>query len=187
MSRSRRRYSRSPASPASISLLGPEMKSTGEVMGLDHDFGGRIRQVPARRRQPVARPGHGVHLGARPRQAGHDRVGRRLLAYGFGLIGTSGTAAHLRAAGIEVLPINKVSRAGRTSSTGSRTARSRWSSTPPKASARSPTATRSGVPLWSIRCRTTRPWPAPARSSRQSSRSPSASLQWLPCNPIIDE
>ena len=34
----------------------------------------RLRQGPARRRQPAARPGPRVHLGARPRQAGHGRA-----------------------------------------------------------------------------------------------------------------
>ncbi len=75
MSGSRRRCSRSPASPGSIPCSGPEMKSTGEVMGIDHVFaiafaksqiGGGI--APAARR-------HGVRLGAGRRQAPHSGCG----------------------------------------------------------------------------------------------------------------
>ena len=36
-------------------ILGPEMKSTGEVMGLDSRFRPRLRQVPARRRRAACR------------------------------------------------------------------------------------------------------------------------------------
>ena len=59
--------------PGVDTVLGPEMNSTGEVMGLDHVFaiafaksqlGGGI--APAARR-------HGVRLGARRRQAAHPR------------------------------------------------------------------------------------------------------------------
>jgi carbamoyl-phosphate synthase large subunit len=40
--------------PGVDTVLGPEMKSTGEVMGLDTDFAHRLRQVAARRRQQGA-------------------------------------------------------------------------------------------------------------------------------------
>ena len=43
-SRSRRRCSRSSSSPASTRCSGPEMRSTGEVMGIDRDFPTRVRQ-----------------------------------------------------------------------------------------------------------------------------------------------
>ncbi len=51
------------------SLLGPEMKSTGEVMGIDRDFGTRLRQEPDRRVRVAAGLGHGIRLGCQPRQA----------------------------------------------------------------------------------------------------------------------
>ena len=52
-------------------LLGPEMRSTGEVIGLDADFDARLRQEPARRglQGPALR--HRLRLGARRRQAPH--------------------------------------------------------------------------------------------------------------------
>ncbi len=48
---------------------GDEVDRRGDGSG--SRFRRRLRQVPARRRQPVARPGPRVHLGARPRQGGH--------------------------------------------------------------------------------------------------------------------
>ena len=53
------------------SVLGPEMRSTGEVMGIDRDFPTRVRQEPARRVRRDAAVGHRVRLGLRPRQARH--------------------------------------------------------------------------------------------------------------------
>ncbi len=55
--------------PRADSLLGPEMKSTGEVMGVAQDYPGRVRQGPGRRGRRAADLGHGVHLGHRRRQA----------------------------------------------------------------------------------------------------------------------
>ncbi len=54
--------------PGVDTVLGPEMRSTGEVMGLDRSFEIAFRQEPARRRHPRAAQGHGVRLGARRRQ-----------------------------------------------------------------------------------------------------------------------
>ena len=51
--------------PGVDTLLGPEMKSTGEVMGLDTDFRAGLRQEPARRRRRPAALRHAVRLGAR--------------------------------------------------------------------------------------------------------------------------
>ena len=54
-------------------VLGPEMKSTGEVMGFDADFGAGVRQGPGRgvrARCPTVGPG--VRLDGQPRQADDD-------------------------------------------------------------------------------------------------------------------
>ena len=48
--------------PGADILLGPEMKSTGEVMGISNDFGHRLRQVAAGRRLPHPDRGHRLHL-----------------------------------------------------------------------------------------------------------------------------
>ena len=77
--RSRSRSSRSTASPAWTPLLGPEMKSTGEVMGIDPDFGIAFAKSQFGAGQPAARVGHRLHLGPRPRQGAHraDRPAAR--------------------------------------------------------------------------------------------------------------
>ena len=90
------------------SLLGPEMKSTGEVMGLDRDFGaafaksqlGAGNQLPDRGLVFIS-----VRDCDKPAMVA---LGRTLIGRGFQLIATRGTAAHLRAAGLEVEQINKV-------------------------------------------------------------------------------
>ena len=51
------------------SLLSPEMKSTGEVMGIDADFGRAFAKVADRRRGSPARPRRGVRVGGQQRQA----------------------------------------------------------------------------------------------------------------------
>ena len=52
-------------------LLGPEMRSTGEVIGLDRELRRRLRQEPARLRHAGAEDRHRVRLGARQRQGPH--------------------------------------------------------------------------------------------------------------------
>jgi carbamoyl-phosphate synthase large subunit len=49
--------------PGVDTLLGPEMRSTGEVMGLDRDYACGVRQGAARRRRRPAENGRRVHLG----------------------------------------------------------------------------------------------------------------------------
>ncbi len=89
-------------------ILGPEMKSTGEVMGLDHDFGRAFAksQLGAGTRLPLEGR---VFVSVRD----HDKAAvvepcRGLAEMGFALIATSGTAALLRAAGLAVEAVNKV-------------------------------------------------------------------------------
>ena len=82
--------------PDADSLLGPEMRSTGEVMGIDRHLRAGFRQEPAGRGRQPGRRGHGVLLGGRPRQA--RRPARRRRASwqaGFSIAATSGTAAYL--------------------------------------------------------------------------------------------
>jgi carbamoyl-phosphate synthase large subunit len=90
------------------SLLGPEMKSTGEVMGLDRDFGAAFAKSQLGAGNQL--PDRGlVFISVRDRdKPGMIELGRRLLVHGFELIATRGTASHLRAAGLEVERINKV-------------------------------------------------------------------------------
>jgi carbamoyl-phosphate synthase large subunit len=90
------------------SLLGPEMKSTGEVMGLDRDFGAAFAKSQLGAGNQLPDRGT-VFISVRDRDKPEMiELGRRLLGHGYRLLATRGTAAHLRAAGLEVERINKV-------------------------------------------------------------------------------
>ena len=89
-------------------ILGPEMKSTGEVMGLDASFERAFAksQLGAGVKLPDAGT---VFLSVRE----GDKVGlvpmaRRLTDMGFSILATRGTAARIRDAGLAVRVVNKV-------------------------------------------------------------------------------
>jgi carbamoyl-phosphate synthase large subunit len=83
-------------------LLGPEMRSTGEVMGVDINFGLAFAksQMAAGTRLPDAGTVF-LSLADRDKPAGLD-VARAFSAMGFSLAATLGTAGYLRAAGLDV-------------------------------------------------------------------------------------
>jgi carbamoyl-phosphate synthase large subunit len=89
-------------------VLGPEMRSTGEVMGIDTDFAAAFAksQLAAMCRLP-AKGTVFVSVSQRDRQAVVP-IGRSLARMGFHLLATSGTAATLREHGIEVDTIRKI-------------------------------------------------------------------------------
>jgi carbamoyl-phosphate synthase large subunit len=89
-------------------VLGPEMRSTGEVMGIDTDFASAFAksQLAALSRLP-ARGTVFVSVAQRDRRAVVPIV-RRLSKLGFRLIGTSGTVSTLHQHGIEVTTIRKI-------------------------------------------------------------------------------
>jgi carbamoyl-phosphate synthase large subunit len=90
-------------------LLGPEMKSTGEVMGIDASFGMSFAkaQIGAGTVLPLAGKVFVSVLDAdKPHAA---EIARRLVECGFVLVATDGTAAHLRRCGLVVERVNKVS------------------------------------------------------------------------------
>ncbi|MCU4160341.1 carbamoyl-phosphate synthase large subunit [Acidiphilium sp. AL] len=89
-------------------LLGPEMKSTGEVMGLDASFARAFAkaQIGAGVKLPV---GGTVFLSVRDADKGAIvPIARRFTDLGFSILATRGTAAHLSAAGIAARAVNKV-------------------------------------------------------------------------------
>jgi len=94
--------------PGADSLLGPEMRSTGEVMGTASGFG--LAYAKAELAASEALPTSGtVFLST------HDRdkpallpVAQRLAALGFRLVATEGTARWLSEAGLAVEPVLKV-------------------------------------------------------------------------------
>jgi carbamoyl-phosphate synthase large subunit len=89
--------------PGVDSLLGPEMRSTGEVMGIDRTFGLAFAksQIAAGNRLPEK----GVvflSLADRDKRAGVE-VAKAFVAMGFSLAATTGTATYVRERGIEVV------------------------------------------------------------------------------------
>ena len=89
-------------------LLGPEMKSTGEVMGLDSSFERAFAksQIGAGVRLPLAGTAFiSVKDGDKPAAVA---LARRLIDMGFKIAATRGTAAAIRKAGLEVAVVNKV-------------------------------------------------------------------------------
>ncbi|MFP3944977.1 MAG: carbamoyl-phosphate synthase large subunit, partial [Alphaproteobacteria bacterium] len=89
-------------------VLGPEMRSTGEVMGLDTDFGRAFAKSQLAGGTLVPLEGTAfVSVKDRDKPGLVEPV-RRLLALGFHVIATSGTADFLSREGLQVGRINKV-------------------------------------------------------------------------------
>ena len=89
-------------------ILGPEMKSTGEVMGLDSTFAMAFAKSQEAAGQPLPRCGN-IFISVR--DADKDRVvpvANALAASGFGILATSGTAKRLEANGIKTRVVPKL-------------------------------------------------------------------------------
>ncbi|MFH1136458.1 MAG: carbamoyl-phosphate synthase large subunit [Pseudomonadota bacterium] len=95
--------------PGVDTILGPEMKSTGEVMGIDSDFGLAYAKSQFAAGQILPSEGR-VFISVRDRDkpAAVD-VAKRFVALGFRLIATKGTADYLRERDLAVEEIHKVS------------------------------------------------------------------------------
>jgi len=94
--------------PGADTLLGPEMKSTGEVMGIDSDFGRAYAkaQIEAGNSLPT---GGTVLVSVKPEdRPGACAVVRELVAMGFRALATEGTATALRELAIPVEEVPKV-------------------------------------------------------------------------------
>jgi carbamoyl-phosphate synthase large subunit len=95
--------------PGVDTILGPEMKSTGEVMGVGKTFAEAFvkSQLAAGTRLPSSGTAFiSVKQSDRPKAVD---VARELLELGFKVVATKGTAGYLRDAGISsVTPVNKV-------------------------------------------------------------------------------
>ena len=89
-------------------LLGPEMKSTGEVMGIDSDFGWAFVKSQAGAGAILPTSGTAfLSVKSEDRAVACD-VAQRLVALGFRITATSGTAAYLTEQGMQVDVVNKV-------------------------------------------------------------------------------
>ncbi|MBV9009095.1 MAG: carbamoyl-phosphate synthase large subunit [Verrucomicrobia bacterium] len=88
--------------------LGPEMKSTGEVMGIDEDLG--LAYAKSQMAAPPALPRSGnVFVSVKDvDKPSVISIAREFVTLGFEIIATSGTAAALAAAGVPVTRVFKV-------------------------------------------------------------------------------
>ncbi|MFM7227310.1 MAG: carbamoyl-phosphate synthase large subunit [Betaproteobacteria bacterium] len=94
--------------PGVDTILGPEMKSTGEVMGVGKTFGEAFvkSQLGAGVRLPTSgKVFLSVKNSDKPRAV---EIARSLVEIGFTIVATKGTAAAIAAAGIAVQTVNKV-------------------------------------------------------------------------------
>jgi carbamoyl-phosphate synthase large subunit len=89
-------------------VLGPEMKSTGEVMGISRQFGNAFAKawISAGHRLPTSGTAF-ISVQDRDKESVLP-IARRLAELGFRLVATGGTARFLQSAGIDVERINKV-------------------------------------------------------------------------------
>jgi carbamoyl-phosphate synthase large subunit len=88
--------------------LGPEMRSTGEVMGVGETFGEAFAKAQLGAGTPI--PDHGtvfISVNDRDKRAAVE-VAKKFVEFGFELAATRGTAALLKSAGLKVKTVFKV-------------------------------------------------------------------------------
>jgi carbamoyl-phosphate synthase large subunit len=89
-------------------ILGPEMRSTGEVMGIDDCFPMAFAKAQMAANTPLPESG-AVFISVADRdKADIVPIARRLAAMGYNLLATRGTAKGIRAAGVPVTEIPKI-------------------------------------------------------------------------------
>ncbi|MBK9517115.1 MAG: carbamoyl-phosphate synthase large subunit [Anaeromyxobacter sp.] len=92
-------------------MLGPEMRSTGEVMGVDFDFARAFWKAQAAAGNTLPTGGAGKRAFVSVRNGDKEGlvdVARRLAGLGFEVLATAGTHAFLAARGIASTPVRKV-------------------------------------------------------------------------------
>ncbi|EIQ01516.1 carbamoyl-phosphate synthase, large subunit [Opitutaceae bacterium TAV1] len=94
--------------PGATIALGPEMRSTGEVMGLDEDLGVAFAKAQAAAKPALPNSGN-VFLSVKDsdKKRAAD-LARRLIKLGFTIFSTSGTAQHLADSGVAVTKLAKI-------------------------------------------------------------------------------
>ena len=89
-------------------ILGPEMKSTGEVMGVGTTFAEAYGKAELGASDEIPSKGS-AFVSVRERDKDQlPALAKNLVALGFKLIATKGTAETIKAAGLDVQPVNKV-------------------------------------------------------------------------------
>ena len=89
-------------------ILGPEMKSTGEVMGLGETFAEAFAKAAVGAGEVFPTSGHAFISVRDPDKEGAIEVAKQLVAQGFTLCATRGTHKVLTAAGLDCQRVNKV-------------------------------------------------------------------------------
>ncbi len=94
--------------PGVDTILGPEMKSTGEVMGIDVDFGIAYAKAEASAKNQIPIKGK-VFMSVRDEDKPKiPDIARVFIEHGLGIVATRGTAKYLAERGINVEVINKL-------------------------------------------------------------------------------
>ena len=89
-------------------ILGPEMKSTGEVMGVGKTFAEAYAKAQMGAGEFFEKKGN-AFLSVRDADKPHiAEVAKKLLELGYSIVATHGTAAVIEEAGLEVAGVNKV-------------------------------------------------------------------------------
>ena len=94
--------------PGVDTVLGPEMKSTGEVMGIDYDFGRAYYKASISADNELPMQGNVFISVSNEQKDEAIAISRKLKALGLTLYGTSGTVEYLTQAGIEANLVRKV-------------------------------------------------------------------------------
>ncbi len=94
--------------PGVDTILGPEMKSTGEVMGIDEDFGLAYAKAQSASNNHLPSKGKCFISVKDKDKPAMVEIARKLIELGFTLVATKGTASYLRERDIQVDFINKV-------------------------------------------------------------------------------
>ncbi len=89
-------------------ILGPEMKSTGEVMGVGETFGEAFSKAQLSSGQEIPTSGTAFLSVREVDKGGIVGIAKNLLKLGFRLVATRGTARVIGAAGLPVERVNKV-------------------------------------------------------------------------------
>jgi len=89
-------------------ILGPEMKSTGEVMGIGKNFGEAYAKAQKGANKVIPQSGN-VFISVKDQDKKYlDKLAPLLVEKNFSLVATKGTAKYIEALGFEVKKINKV-------------------------------------------------------------------------------
>jgi carbamoyl-phosphate synthase large subunit len=94
--------------PGVDTILGPEMKSTGEVMGTGSTFAEAFVKSQLGSGDKLPKGGKAFISVRREDRERVVEIAQALAKLGFQLVATKGTASALQAAGLEVTPVNKV-------------------------------------------------------------------------------